>query len=97
MQSCKNVPAAQLETNWKRLSGASWSKRANSNDGFECLLTGGTGIDCRAKPGTALYPTQVRTIFYSTGAKLKLGVQVFTAGMCEKALPLTFKGAVPTR
>ncbi|HWA88437.1 MAG TPA: TonB family protein [Rhizomicrobium sp.] len=96
-QTCKVKPAAELETLWSKAAANIWSRQGGANDQFECLRSRDAGPVCRAKPGTALYPTLVATTFYSTGARLKVGVDVQTAGDCKAALPLTFKNELPVR
>ena len=96
-QTCDTYSAGSLEGEWTNTSGGTWSKPFAANDGFECAQLGNDDLFCRAKPGTALYPTLVTTTYYSTGARLKLGVQIDTAGECKAAMPMTFKDKLPVR
>lgn len=97
VQSCTTKPVPEMEARWSNDSRSAWSKPLGDNDGFECLRIGNANLVCRAKPGTALYPTIVVTTFYSTGAKLKLSIGIQTARDCKAALPIMFKDKVPTR
>jgi TonB family protein len=95
VQSCMTMPAAAVDAFWSRASA--YKSGLGDNDSFECLRASDGQEACRAKPGTALYPTVATTTFYSTGTRLKIGVEVRTAGDCKAATPLTFKDRLPVR
>lgn len=95
-QTCKTVSAAELEEQWSVRIANRYARFLGANDGFECVNYAVGEKVCRAKPGTALYPTQVESTLNSTGTRLKVGVEVQTTGGCKAAFPVTFKGEVPT-
>ena len=70
---------------------------AGADDGFECVEGANGMLLCRAKPGSALYPTNVFVVPLSTGSRIKLSVSVDTARDCAAAYPVTFKNGIPGR
>lgn len=94
-QTCRVMPAGKIEEYWRGVSSNKLAGPSGDNDGFECVGFPDSGKTCRAKPGNPLYPTAANVVALSTGSKIKLVVDVFTAGDCSTILPMTFKNEVP--
>lgn len=95
IQTCKAQTAGNVEERWSVASASRFAHTDGDNAAFECLAYPNARKVCRAKPGTALYPTSVVVVELSTGSKIKLAVDVETTGDCNAILPLSFKSEVP--
>jgi len=93
-QICGNKAAQVLEQRWTSMNG-SYARALGKGKDFECIYSGNAARVCRAIPGSVSYPTIVTSTLYSTGRKLKVGVEIETTGDCAKVHPLKFENQIP--